>query len=169
VPLPEFLQLPTPTITPTDTPRPTSTPTSTASPTFTPTPTPLPPIEYQIQDGDSCLGIAFYFDVTVESIIQLNGLDPDCTIAVGHTLLVPQPTPTQTPRPSATVKPGEPTFTPAPGVQATHIVGAGDTCLAIAIYYGVTVEAIMLANNITDCNYLREGQVLKIPAPSASP
>jgi LysM repeat protein len=164
-PMPDVLKLPTPTITPTDTPRPTATATGTPTPTPVPTPTPLPPIEYQVGEGDSCLAIAWMYDVTVESIIMANGLDPNCTIAVGTTIRVPQPTPTITPRPSATLEAGLPTYTPGPQPQAmaTHVVQLNETCLEIAFMYGLTAEELTLANGLENCQYLREGQVLLIP------
>jgi LysM repeat protein len=172
VPRPSFLRFPTPTITPTFTPRPTQTPTATDTDTPTPTITPQPPIPYVIKEGDSCLAIAIRYNVTVESLIMQNHLDPACTVAVGHTIQIPHPTPTFAPPPSETpfgALPQTATNTPPP--YPTYVVVSGDTCLGIALRYGVTLDELMAANHISDCNLLREGKVLYVPVhgpPTAS-
>lgn len=66
-------------------------------------------------------------------------------------------TPTTTP---ADTTPEAPTTTPAP---VTYIVEEGDTLGAIAIEFGVSVEAIQVANGIDDPAKLRVGQELIIP------
>jgi LysM repeat protein len=161
VPLPEavMMMFDTATITPTFTPLPTYTATATPSNTPIPTETLRPPIEYVVQEGDSCLLIALIYEVTVESIIMANNLGPECVVAVGHTILVPYPTPTIGPR-----------FTAAPGSTAavvsaypTYVVEAGDSCLAIAIRFGVELEDLASANGVGECNFITEGQVLFIP------
>jgi LysM repeat protein len=174
VPVPDVLMniFPTPTITPTFTPLPTPTPTATASQTPEPTATTPPPIEYVIKEGDSCLLLAIIYEVTVESIIMLNSLGPECTIAIGHTLLIPHPTPTIGPRITAPPPGTEAGPTPAP--YPTYVVEAGDTCLGIAFAFEVTMDDIMIANGIPDCSILAEGRVLLIPisptpAPTATP
>jgi len=166
VPLPAFMMDDTPTITLTFTPLPTATATGTPTPTPPPTHTPLPPIEYVVAEGDSCLVIAWNYDVSVESIIFQNSLDNQCTISVGRTLLIPRPTPSPTPRPSPTVRgatagPSPTQSTPVP--MATYVVQAGDTCLGIALQYGTDVETLMRLNGLTNCAFIREGQGLNVP------
>jgi LysM repeat protein len=171
VPLPEILMIDTPTITPTLTPRPTSTATFTPTATRVPTSTPLPPIEYRVAEGDSCLLLALIHDVTVESIIFQNNLDPDCTIAVGRTILIPYPTATLPPPPTLAIQgTGEaaaPVGTPVPA--ANYVVALGDTCSGIAWEHGTTVEAIMQLNGMSECNMLLEGRVLLVPLPGPAP
>ena len=95
---------PTPTVTVTLTPTSEFTPTITLTPTIAPTFTPLPPLEYKVQSMDTCLSIAAFFEVSAQSIVLLNNLPPTCNnLVVGQTLLVPQPTPTASPMPSATL------------------------------------------------------------------
>ena len=71
-------------------------------------------------------------------------------------------TPTPTPQPSG----NEPTLPPT-GV--TYIVKAGDTLYSIAQRFGVTVDAIAAANNISDPTKIEVGQVLIIPGVTATP
>jgi len=52
--------------------------------------------------------------------------------------------------------------TPLPSV--TYTVKPGDTLYAIAVKYGTTVQAIAAANNISNPNLIRVGQVLVIPS-----
>jgi LysM repeat protein len=161
VPLPEVVinMFDTATITPTFTPLPTSTATATASNTPQPTETPRPPIEYVVQEGDSCLLIALIYEVTVESIIIANNLGPECVVAVGHTLLVPYPTATIGPR--FTAPPGS--TAAEPPAYPTYIVQAGDSCLGIAIQFGVELDDLAALNGMGECNFISEGQVLYIP------
>jgi LysM repeat protein len=51
-----------------------------------------------------------------------------------------------------------------PGSATTHTVQAGNTLFGIAGQYGVTVDAIMIANGLTTST-IYVGQVLQIPAP----
>ncbi len=86
----------------------------------------------------------------------------------------PTPEPTATPAPTATPTP-EPTATPAPTATPTpeptaagprrYTVQSGDTLRAIAERFGVTIEAILQANNLTPAqgDNLRVGQELTIP------
>ena len=52
---------------------------------------------------------------------------------------------------------------PARAVQ--HAVKAGETLTTIAARYGISVQALMEKNQITDPNSIREGQKLAIPEP----
>ncbi len=172
VPMPQavvdLFDTPTPTLTFTPLP----TPTATVTPSTTPTATPTlePPIRYTVQDGDSCLLIALINEVSVDSIIMLNGLGPDCVIAVGNAILVPRPSPTPAVRTtSAASGAGGPQRTSLP--YPTYVIQGGDSCLGIAGQFGVTLDDFMNVNGIGDCSIIQEGQVVYIPIlqPSATP
>jgi LysM repeat protein len=90
----------------------------------------------------------------------------------------PTPTPTRTAKPTFTpfnvvvatpTAPAEPTPTtePTPAISptpSTHVVQEGETLSEIARTYGVTVDAIVQANDLGDADaIIREGQVLVIP------
>ena len=150
----------TPTVTATQT----ATQTSTPEPTFTHTPdptyTPLPPIEYTIATGDSCVGLAFFYDVSVRSIIETNNLGVDCLLSVGTTILIPQPTPTNTPEPTATLSPAEATDEACEKINYT--VQANDTLSSIAENYSVSMQGIKEYNGMVS-DTVFEGMTLKIP------
>ena len=149
----------TATATVTGTLSPSATPTATASETPAATDTPQPPLEYSVVAGDSCASIAGENNVSIASIIQLNGLDPNCTLSVGRLLQIPLPTATVTPYPTATL--GAVVSTQVP--RTTYVVHAGDTLLGIANFYGLTVADLMEVNGISDPTAIRVDDVLIIP------
>ncbi len=149
---------PTVTITPTTTQTNTPEPTNTASPE--PTMTPLPPIEYTVAEGDTCLALAGFYNTSVRSIIELNSLGTQCLLIPGKTILIPQPTPTPAPTPSATLEPVE--ATEAACEKVDYTVQANDTLMSIAMNYNVSIQGIKDYNGMTS-DTVFEGQVLKIP------
>lgn len=150
-------------------PEPTATPLP--FPTFTPcqvgcgdgtlTPTPLPPpvgtTYYTVQPGDTCGSLVESFGAPVEVLVLLNpGFD--CSLAVGQVLVVPL---------ALTAPPPA-----APGQPVLYTVQDGDTCQGIADRFGLPLEVLLAANNLSDCLSITVGWVLAIPlapAPSATP
>ncbi len=151
------------TSTPTATHTATVTQTATATATGTPVPTatPLPPKEYVVKASDSCNGIAYLFNVSVQSIVLLNSLPADCgVLSIGQKLLIPQPTPTATVQATATGN----------AVQSTdsacelfdYVVKEGDTLGSISANYRVPGEEIKKYNGLPS-DIVQLGQKLKIP------
>jgi LysM repeat protein len=84
---------------------------------------------------------------------------------------------------STTAKPSKTTATSAPATAVTrpattvattiavagsdYIVQPGDTIVGITKKTGVSVAAILSANNLTDPNRIAAGQTLRIPVPTA--
>ena len=58
-----------------------------------------------------------------------------------------------------------PVITPGPG-QFLYVVKVGETLSDLALRFGVTVDAIVLANHLPDRNLIITGQHLIIPARS---
>ena len=83
------------------------------------------------------------------------------------------PTVTLTVTPTMTPTPVTPTVTATPQPSPTplsYTVASGDTCLAIAARFEVSVQSIVLMNNLpAACNTLVEGQSLLIPHPTPTP
>lgn len=74
------------------------------------------------------------------------------------------PPPAPAPPPKVEVKPKpEPAKTPSASVT-THTLAAGETLYRLSVKYGVSVDALQKANNITDPGRLQIGQKLVIPA-----
>ncbi len=83
----------TPLSSPTVTPNPTYTPIPTV--TFSPTPIPSPtatntPVAYVVHIGDSYWRISRRFGITVDALLQANGLDRNATLRPGETLMIPK-------------------------------------------------------------------------------
>jgi LysM repeat protein len=63
--------------------------------------------------------------------------------------------------------PDSPRVLPTPRVEpGSHVVQPGDTLGSIALQYGVSLETLMQANDLSDANLLSTGDALYIPAPS---
>ena len=138
----------------------TPTPTETLLPTSIPTETPLPPFDYTVKSGDSCLGIAAAFTVSVQSIVVLNNLPSSCIISAGQILKIPYPTPT--PAPPPTDIPNEATQTAQACEKVPYTVQENDTLSTISFNYNVPQDAIKFYNGLsTDAVFL--GQTLLIP------
>lgn len=150
---------PSPTVTLTVTPTLSPTP-ATPTVTFTPLPSPTPQT-YIVKTGDLCGGIALAFGVSVQSIVLLNNLPADCgSLRVGQSLLIPQPTPTPTSLPTATLSGAA--ATNAACEKADYVVQSNDTLGKIAANYAVPAEAIKEYNGRVN-DFVRAGEKLTIP------
>lgn len=158
---PEVIVPPTATNTVTITTTPSLTPTSPPpTSTFTPEPSPTP-ITYLVKEGDNCITIAYFFGVSVQSIVTLNNLPAACdTLYIGQPLLIPHPTPTPTPLPSATLSEAEQTEAACEKVE--YVVQENDTLSTIASAYGVPMAAIQDYNGLIG-DRVQIGQTLVIP------
>ena len=99
---------------------------------------------YTVQKGDSLWSIANQFGVTVDALRQANNLSSD-TLQIGQILKIP------------TTSSGS-----SGSGTTTYIVQSGDSLWSIANRYGITVDALKAANNLTS-NTLSIGQKLLIP------
>lgn len=87
----------------------------------------------------------------------------------------PTATPTETATLTLTITPTPstptPTYTQLPSpTPMSYTVQAGDTCAGIAFTFSVSIQSIVLLNNLpADCATLVEGQQLLIPQPTPTP
>lgn len=112
---------------------------------------------YTVKAGDTLYSIAVRYKTTVAALAKANNITNTNVIRVGQVLKIPgtQPTP--------------PPTTPPPATTTNYTVKSGDTLYSIATRYKTTVAAIAKANNITNTNAIRVGQVLKIPGTQTTP
>lgn len=101
---------------------------------------------YTVQPGDSLGAIALKFNTTTAALISLNNIVNPNLIYAGQTLLVPG---------------GE--TTPAPAEPIIHVVQPGEMLSSIAAQYGVSMWAIIEANDLDNINLIWVGQRLVIP------
>ncbi len=149
-------------------------------PTFHP-PVPVAPVvsvqppadhkEYVVLPGDIISRIAQRTGVSVAEIIELNRLSDPNRITVGQTLLLPAHARISAPATSPSVEASAPPVTAplAGGSAATYEVQPGDVLSRVALRYGVSMAAIMQANQLADPNHIRVGQKLIIPGGARVP
>lgn len=103
---------------------------------------------YVVEKGDTLYSIALKYNTTIPALIDKNNLT-NVVLTVGQTLQIP--------------KDVESTGEIEDIVDNnTYVVQKGDSLYSIARNYGITIESLKNANNITD-NILTIGQVLIIP------
>lgn len=147
----------TPTLTPT--PLPTATPIPTATPTPTLTPTPAP-ISYTVLAGDTLLGIAGNFGITLDQLLAANNWTTPPPLRPQMVLVIPPPA---LPTPDAIISTEvDATSVPITGI-ANYQVKPGDTLASIAGQFGVEMSDIIARNDIDDPNDLIPGTILVIP------
>ncbi len=112
--------------------------------------------EYTVRPGDTLFSIAQRLKTDVDTLRRLNNLSGD-TISAGQVLRVP-----------AGALAGAPTATPVPRQAVEHIVQRGEYLALIANKYGVSVNAIVKANNLRNANFVYPGQKLIISAPGTA-
>jgi LysM repeat protein len=157
----------TPTLTPTITTTITATATITSTPSPEPSWTPLPDVSYKVASGDTCSSLALFFNVSVNSIILSNNLPPACdNLFIGQDLKIPQPTPTASPQPSATLGGAEATEDACEKVD--YEVKEGDTLGSIASNYNVTMDSVKEYNGKVN-DVVFSGEKLVIPLCARKP
>ncbi|MFW6184253.1 MAG: LysM peptidoglycan-binding domain-containing protein [Chloroflexota bacterium] len=119
----------------------------TPDPTSTPEPgTPAPdetavPQVHVVQEGENLTSIATLYDVSVQELMVVNGLDEDDVIRPGQRLTIPG----------------------AEGAAAaTYTVQAGDTLASIAAMFNTSAAEIAEANRLVSPGALYAGQTLSV-------
>jgi LysM repeat protein len=140
---------------------------SSAGPTALPTaagraPTAAAPasgeVQHTVQSGDTLYSLAARYGTTVEAIVALNKLTSPDRISAGMTLRIPKGSGS-----SAGGSTGGST-----GQTAEYVVQAGDNMSSIAVRFGVSVDAILKANSLSNPDFVYPGQKLTIPAGGSS-
>ncbi len=122
---------------------------------------------YMVQRGDTLFGIALRFGSSVQAIVSANSLANPNLIYAGQTLIIPDSSAPGAPVPPPPPPSGEPA--PPPTGGSTYVIQRGDTLSTIAARHGVTVSALIQANNLTNPNLIYAGQTLVIPGSSGAP
>ncbi len=103
-------------------------------------------VAYIVQPGDTLFGIAQRFGVSAFTLARLNNLFNPNFIFAGMRLIVPRAAPTPT--------------------YQTYLVRFGDSLSGIALRFGTSVYALMVANNIPNPNLIFAGMRLVVPGAS---
>ncbi len=106
------------------------------------------PMTYVVRWGDTLYSVAARYGVSVNALMQANGLRNPNFIYVGQRLIIAG------------------TTVSVPTGAATYGVQAGDTLYSIATRYGTTVAALMQANRLYSY-WIYVGQTLRVPGAPA--
>lgn len=110
------------------------------------------PEQYVVQSGDSLNAIASKYDLTVNYIADLNGLERTAGVRVGQRLKLTGDVPTKSNRAKAKED----------SVPETYTVKSGDTLTSIANRYNLQLEDVVALNNLSRDSNVRIGQKLKL-------
>jgi LysM repeat protein len=142
---------------------------------------------YTVRDGDTLVGIAKKLGVTLQALLDANGMNTNSLIYKGLKLKIPTAnagggtttapanggsTGTTAP-PSGgsaapTTAPPPTTPTTLPGAGGTYTVVANDTWFGIAKKLGVKAEDLAAFNDKTTKDAIHPGDKLQVPPPSTS-
>jgi N-acetylmuramoyl-L-alanine amidase len=142
---------------------------------------------YTVRDGDTLVGIAKKLGVTLQALLDANGMNTNSLIYKGLKLKIPganagggattapasggstgttaagsggSAAPTSAPPPT--------TPTTLPGAGGTYTVVSGDTWFGIAKKLGVKAEDLAAFNDKTTKDAIHPGDKLQVPPPSTS-
>ncbi len=105
---------------------------------------------YEVRRGDTLWGIAREFQVPVRLLLEANGLNEKSVLRIGQKLVIPLSGKNQ-----VVASRSEP--------QRIHVVRQGDSLWRLSRRYGVSVQSLMKANNLTETSVLQVGMRLVIP------
>jgi LysM repeat protein len=114
-----------------------------------------------VQRGETLFRIGLGYGVTAQALAAANGIVNPSIIYPGQRLVIPGIS--GSPPDAQVTEIIEPPATPPIATNGTYRVQRGETLFRIALRYGVSVEALAVANDIADPRQLRAGQVLVIP------
>lgn len=104
-----------------------------------------------VQRGENLYRISLRYGTSVQAIAAANGIANPSRIYVGQRLSIPCGS------------------APPPSGGRFYTVRYGDTLYSIARHFGVSVQAIMRANGITNAHWIYAGQRLIIPDGGGTP
>lgn len=123
-----------------------------------------------IHTGETLFQISQQYHVPLEALTQANQIEDPSQVSIGQELVIPMiaisetfigETPSITPSETATETP--PDISEETPSDTIHVVSVGETLYQISLEYGISLESLADANDITDSNQVMVGQELYIP------
>jgi LysM repeat protein len=121
---------------------------------------------YRVQRNDSIDLIAFNMGISAVSITEANELTPPYVLEVNQCLIIPEDAPAYGTFPALQTVDGQPLSGDigVGGAGTQYVIQPGDTLDEVAQELDVSLEAIMMANSVTDASSLTPGTVIFITA-----
>ncbi|RPJ51372.1 MAG: LysM peptidoglycan-binding domain-containing protein, partial [Chloroflexi bacterium] len=115
-------------------------------------------IVHTVQSYQTLSTIASAYGISVDLILQLNGIKTDWPLQIGQKLLIhgSNVTPSPTPRPLTPIE----KLTPQSDGKYYHIIQSGETLSWIADLYKIKVNELMVWNNLNASSILQPKQKL---------
>ncbi len=115
-------------------------------------------IVHEVQPYQALILIAQAYNVKMDTILALNGLQADWPLQIGQKLLIDpgKVTPSPTPRPLSAIE----KLTPASNGNYYHNVQSGEYLAWIADLYDVNLSELMAWNGLTSASIIQPGQQL---------
>ena len=136
----------------------------------TPTPVAAAPSassgRYTIVGGDTISRIASKFGVTTQAILTANGLGWSSIIYPGQSLAIPG-TSTAAPIAATPVSSVTPIAAAPVAASGSYTIVSGDNLTKIAGKLGVSLQALLAANNLTASSIIYAGRTLVVPGTTA--
>jgi LysM repeat protein len=114
---------------------------------------------YTVQMGDTLNGISHLHGISVDAVVEANGIANPDLIVTGQALSIPGTSPVSDPV-------LQPVSSGAGGGQPSYTVQAGDSLGAIAELFGVSTSDLADYNGIGNLNLIVTGQTLAVPGGS---
>jgi len=114
------------------------------------------PIVYVVQSGENLFRIGLRYGLTAQQIASANHLGNVSQVYAGQRLTIPSAGAARAPA-----------YSPASTAQSYHVVGSGENLFRVALRYGVSVQGLAAANNVTNASQVYVGQRLLIPGRAA--
>ena len=111
---------------------------------------------YTVQKGDTYYSISKKYNISLQELYSVNGIDENDVLKVGQVLKIPG-------KSTAENTSEKSTTTVSTAKTSNYEVVAGDTLYSISKKFGTTVDNLRSLNGLTESSVLKIGQVLKVP------
>ena len=119
---------------------------------------------HKVVSGDSYFKISKLYNVNFYELLDANNANQNSWLAIGDIVIIPKSSNTQAASSSTSSTSTSSSTTSQNSTNyKTHTVKSGDTLWNISIQYGIPLQEILDANNLTENSSLSVGMTLSIP------
>lgn len=130
------------------------------------------PISYKIRSGDTLIGVANRYKISVSDLAAANNLSTNSNLILGRSLTIPAAGNRSTATSATSTSSAASTSTTSTGKKLDNTenykVQSGDGLIALARRFGVSVSDLAATNNLSTKAQLQRGQTLKVPKMTVS-